>query len=243
MLESRTTARLPTPAYGYPRVSSKRQTRGHGIKRQREIIGEFAEKNGYTIVGWYDEAYTGTESERPEFVRMLDDMLANGVRTIIVESLDRFSRALMVQNTLLAKLASEEITLIAANTGEDVTEAMSDDPMRWAMVQMQGIFAELDKRQVVRKLRLAREAKRKARQKCEGQHRYGQHPDKPEEAKCLRRMRELALQTDSPTEISRILNGEGFRPRRGRRWYPSTVRRILDRDAAPDVAAPRLVQK
>ena len=65
-------------------------------------------------------------------------------------------------------LASKGITLIAANTGENVTEAITSDPMRKAMVQMQGVFAELDKSMLVKKLRKARDRKRQETGRCEG---------------------------------------------------------------------------
>jgi DNA invertase Pin-like site-specific DNA recombinase len=52
------------------------------------------------IVDWfYDKAVRGADviTERPGFVAMLDRIAGNGVRTIIVESPDRFARDLAVQ--------------------------------------------------------------------------------------------------------------------------------------------------
>ena len=45
---------------------------------------------------------------------------------------------------------------VSASTGEDVTATMRDDPMRKALIQIQGVFAELDKSLLVRKLRKGR---------------------------------------------------------------------------------------
>jgi DNA invertase Pin-like site-specific DNA recombinase len=50
--------------------------------------------NGVAIVGeFYDAAVSGADpvGDRPEFVRMLTALLANGASTIIVESPDRGS--------------------------------------------------------------------------------------------------------------------------------------------------------
>ena len=53
----------------------------------------------------FDLGDTGTEADRPEFNRMLAEILGDGVRTILVESLDRLARDVMVQSLLLSKLA------------------------------------------------------------------------------------------------------------------------------------------
>ena len=155
-------------ANAYLRVSSKGQTKGHGFDRQQDAIRSFAKDNGYDVVGVFTEAMTGTEADRPVFTDMVAGMIANGVKTIIVESLDRLARDLTVQNALLAKLAESGLTLIAANTGDDVTAAISTDPMREAMILVQGVFAQLDKRLLVRKLAKTRQAKREATGRCEG---------------------------------------------------------------------------
>ena len=133
-------------AYAYIRVSSTGQLAGYGPERQEEMIRAFAKRSGYHIVTVYSEAYTGTEADRPQFNAMLTAMMLDGVKTVIVESLDRLARTLAIQTLLLTQLAASKLSLFAANTGENVTEALEDEPMRWAMVQMQGVWAELNKR-------------------------------------------------------------------------------------------------
>ena len=53
------------------------------------------------------------------------------------------------------------MTIISADTLQDVTAAFFGDPMLRAMIQVQGVFAELDKSMLVAKLRKARELTRK----------------------------------------------------------------------------------
>ncbi|MFA6244465.1 MAG: recombinase family protein, partial [Candidatus Hydrogenedentales bacterium] len=175
-------------AVGYIRVSGKGQVNGTGLDRQRETIEAYANQAGYKLGRVYQEAYTGTESDRPVYAQMLHDVLAAGGTTIIVESLDRFARDLSVQLQLTAHLASRGLTLISANTGQNVTEAMKADPMMRAMVQIQGVFAELDKSLLVQKLKRARALKRKRTGRCEGRKKFGEHPG---EMDTLARMREL----------------------------------------------------
>lgn len=177
------------------------------------------------MVRVYLESHTGTEAERPVFVEMLTELLSNGCRTVIVESLDRFARDLLIQSTLIAKLSAEGVTLLSAATGEDVTAAMVDDPMRRAMVQMQGVFAELDKNLIVKKLRKAREAKRKAGERCEGAKPYGTREG---EAAVLDRVRALRRKPRGGERltwaaVAERLNAEGLLNRQGRPWTRQAI--------------------
>jgi DNA invertase Pin-like site-specific DNA recombinase len=133
---------------------------------------------------------------------MVEDLLSNGCRTIVVESLDRFARDLGVQMQLLAYLLSKGLRLISASTGDDVTAAMEDDPMRKAMVQMQGVFSELDKNLTVRKLRKARATKRAKTGRCEGRKPFGHYPG---EADTLDTIRTLYRKPHG--EVRRSLQG------------------------------------
>ena len=223
--------KIKIPCFGYIRVSSPGQTKGHGPERQRELIQEFADRHGFEVVRFYQDAYTGCEGDRPEFMDMLGTMMANGTKTAIVESLDRFAREMVVQCTLLGKLAAEGLTLIAANTGEDVTEAMSADPMRKAMIQIQGVFAELDKSLLVRKLRKARDAKREKHGRCEGVKPYGSLPGERETAERIVKLRRKPAKGArlSYASIADTLNGEGVPTRHGGPWRASAVQNIAKR--------------
>jgi DNA invertase Pin-like site-specific DNA recombinase len=220
---------MKTPAFGYVRVSGLGQRKGHGPERQREIIEGFARKR-YEVAAVYADAHTGTEEDRPQFVAMLEALMGNGVKTVIVESLDRLARDLMIQSTLLAKLAAEGVTLLAANTGEDVTAAMKGDPMRKAMIQLQGIFAELDKSLTVLKLRKARDAKRKTQGWCEGPRPFGLDPKRPEEANVVERIarHHKGKPRLSLSKIAADLNNLGFKTRMGRAWSKMTVKSVVD---------------
>jgi DNA invertase Pin-like site-specific DNA recombinase len=90
------------------------------------------------------------------------------------------AREYRIQEQLIIYLASKGITLIDARTGEDVTEAINSDPMKKALIQMQGIFAELEKNLLVKKLKIARESRRKSYGKCEGRKGWNDVPEKRE---------------------------------------------------------------
>jgi len=167
-------------AYGYCRVSGAGQIDGNGFDRQEEEIKKFASTHKIEIVQIFKEQVSGCkdEEQREVFQQMIAEILRNGVRTIIVEGLDRLAREYRIQEQLLIYLASKGIALIDCRTGEDVTDAITADPMKRALVQIQAVFSELEKNLLVKKLRLARESKRKITGNCEGRKSWNDSPDK-----------------------------------------------------------------
>jgi len=162
---------------------------------------------------------------------MLEELLATDVSVVLVESLDRLARDLLVQHQILALFFRKGIAIVNASTGQDVSEAMERDPMLKALVQIQGVFAELEKNLLVRKLRKARENIRKEKGVCEGRKPYGHYPGEEE---IVSRMKQLRRKPRGkprlgPYQIAAALNQEGYQTRTGKAWHGVTVRRILAR--------------
>lgn len=223
-------------AFAYLRVSGQGQVNGHGFDRQIETINTWATANRYGVQQTFRDAHTGTEADRPEFNRMLAEILGDGVRTILVESLDRLARDVVVQSLLLAKLAQHGITLISCATGEDVTAVLSEDPMRKALIQIQSVFSELEKSRLVAKLRRAREAKRQETGRCEGRKPFGEKPGESEAIELMRFLRrKRAGKRMSFAKIAGELNQQRIPTRTGTDWHPSTVKNVLGRSAAVQV--------
>jgi DNA invertase Pin-like site-specific DNA recombinase len=219
-------------AFAYIRVSSRGQVGKDGFKRQSDAINAYAKNANITIMNVYREkGVSGTkgETDRPAFKAMVSEILRDGIKTIVIESLDRLAREYMIQEQYLIYLASKDITLISANTGEDVTAAIQEHPMKKAMVQMQGIFAELDKSLLVKKLRLARERKRTETGRCEGRKSYKEtDPELIKEIRRLRRKRK-GQKTRTYAMVADILNESGFTSATGRPLDAMTVRHLVYR--------------
>jgi len=129
------------------------------LPRQQEAVRKCAESRGLTIVReFYDAAVSGSDrvEERPQFREMMQYMLGNGARTIIVESASRFARDLMVQEAGYELLKARGIQLIAADSPEMF---LSDEPMAVAIRQMLGVIVRLERAMLVQKLRGARDRK------------------------------------------------------------------------------------
>jgi DNA invertase Pin-like site-specific DNA recombinase len=95
-------ARELAKAVAYLRTSSKTNVGPDKDSDKRKVaaIAAYAKANGFDVVGtYYDAAVSGADpvTDRAGFAEMLERLLSNGARTIIVESPDRFARDLMVQ--------------------------------------------------------------------------------------------------------------------------------------------------
>jgi DNA invertase Pin-like site-specific DNA recombinase len=219
-------------AVAYVRVSGLGQVNGTGFDRQEDCIRFFCKNQSIDLTEIYKESHTGTEGDRPVFHQMIEDLLSNGKRTIVVESLDRLARDLSVQMQLLSFLIAHKITLLSATTGQNVTEAMQSDPMLKAMVQIQGTFAELEKSLLVRKLKKARIKVKEQKGRCEGRKPFGFYPGEKE---TVERMRQLYRKPPGRErrgfyQIATILNREGYQTRSGKPWHGGTIKRILLKD-------------
>ncbi len=223
-------------AYSYLRVSGKGQIDKSGFDRQEQMIKAFTKENKFLIDKIFKEkGISGTKGEldRPAFQDMVAAILSNDVNTVIVESLDRLAREYRIQEEILMYLARHGIDLISANTKENVTQAMLDDPMKKAIIQMQGIFAELDKSLIVKKLKLAREKVKKEKGKCEGAKHYGEvNDDEKAIIKKIIYMRRLSrgqVKRLSYQKIAVKLNKEGIKTLRNKKWTGMGVYNVLNR--------------
>ena len=222
--------------FAYLRVSDKSQVKKGGFDRQEKNIKAFCKERRYVIEDVYKEkGISGTKDEldRPTFQDMITDVLSNGVKTIVVESLDRLARELMIQEQILMYLARKDICLISANTGEDVTDAVRSDPVKKALIQIQGVFAKLDKSQLVNKLRKGREIVKQDRGKCEGRKHYGENSE--EERTIMRRityLRRLSRGQQkrmSFQKIADVLNEDGIKTILNRNWTAMGVKNVIDK--------------
>lgn len=213
-----------TPVFAYLRVSSDGQGELDGFERQERAIVAYCAANGYVVKHVYREVVTGTmdSMDRPVWVEMVGAMLANGVRTIVVEKLDRLARLQGIQEYILIDLEKRGIRVIPV---DDPTQTL-DDPMRVLYRQIVGAIAQYDRTMIVLKTRAARERIRARGERCEGAKPYGELPG---EAFVLDRMKYGRSMGMSIAKITQALNAEGRKPRRGKVWHENTVSRILRR--------------
>lgn len=221
---------MKTKAFAYLRVSGKGQVEGDGFERQRSAIQQFSKSNDLVIAHEYQErGYSGAAEgmDRPAWVEMIAEIMSNGVKTIVIERLDRLARDLMVQEHIIADLRRRGITLISAAE----PDLCLNDPTRKLLRQIMGAIAEYDKSMIVLKLRGARQRQRHRGERCEGAKPFGEDPKHPTEAAALASMlwqRSNGWSLQSIAEYMN-LNLDSFATRHGKRWHARSVARIIER--------------
>jgi len=100
---------------------------------------------------------------------LLDKIDSNGVRTVIVEDASRFARDIKAHVLGIALLRARGVRLLSSN-GDNLTD--DTDEMTEGMLTIAAVFSQIEKKRLVRKLRVARERKRAATGKCEGRKSY-----------------------------------------------------------------------
>ena len=197
-------------------------------KRQRAAIAAFAKATGYEVVAeFYDAAVSGADpvAERKGFAAMLDRIAGNGVRTILVESPDRFARDLTVQLAGHDFLKSLGVTLIPTTSPDFF---MEDTPTAVLVRQVLGAIAQFDKASLVAKLKAARDRKRLATGKCEGRKNHAEmNPELVREAKRLRRRSPKGHQR-SLRDVAAELAKLGFLNQHGVPFAAASVQSMIE---------------
>jgi DNA invertase Pin-like site-specific DNA recombinase len=214
-----------TKAFAYLRVSGLGQVDGDGFERQLSTINRYAAENGIEIVQVFrEEGVSGTtdlENRKalPQLLRALEE---NGVKTFLIEKLDRLARDLMVQENLIADMRGRGVNLISALE----PDLCSTDPSRVLMRQIFGAIAQYDKAMIVLKLKAGLDRKRELTGKAQGPHLYGEKPGENEILAVMREERERGMTFQA---IADGLNARGSLARSGKPWTVGAVHKILSR--------------
>ena len=218
------------PAVAYFRTSSAANVgeEKDSLSRQRAVIERFAVRDGFRVVGdFYDSAVSGTEAieDRPGFAALLDRIETNGVRTVIVEDVSRFAREMKAHVLGIALLRKRGVRLLSASDGQNLTQ--ETDEMTEGMVTIMAVFAQIEKKRLVKKLRAARDRKSIQRgRRVEGRKGYGEtSPELVRAAKRLthgNRKRHFSLR-----EISRRLVELGYSTSSGKSFSATQIKRLL----------------
>jgi DNA invertase Pin-like site-specific DNA recombinase len=222
-----------TTALAYMRTSSAANVGADkdSEKRQRDAITAYAKRGGYAIVDWFSDASISGEDDigdRPGFSAMLDRIEADGACTVIVEDASRFARKVLTQELGIVALQTRGVTVWSARGEMNLTE--TDDEFKIAMRQIAAVFAELEERRLVKKLKAARDRKRATGAKAEGRKSHAEErPETVTLAKRLHRANPKTSKRRSLREIGAELAAAGHLNRNGRPSYPKSVRAMLRR--------------
>lgn len=232
------TEALGTKLLAYVRVSTDLQAeQGLGLQVQERAIRTWAQTRGFKVVDVHkDEGVSGSldVAQRPGLASCLNLLQHGAAQGLIVARLDRLARALTVQEAVLARVWEAGGSVFTVDAGE-IHRDDPADPMRTAMRQMVGVFAQLERGMIVARMRAGRVLKA-----AKGEYAYGAPPlgyrsenrsliRVEEEWATVERIRALRDEGCSLRQIADRLDAEGHHPKRAVRWHPQTLSQVLKR--------------
>ena len=224
---------------------SKWTGRGESIENQilmcREYIEKFIEDSREAqILVYSDEGFSGKDTNRPEFQKMLEDMKLRPFQYLVCYRLDRLGRNLADLALLIEKLNREHTEFISIKERFDTST-----PMGKAMVYFSGVLAQMEREQIGERVRdnmylLARSGRWlggstplgfHVREKLYGEEKirkafYLETEEK--EAEILRLIFREFLNSHSLTKTAQKLTEKKIFTRRGKDYTPETIGEILE---------------
>ena len=199
----------------YERLSRDDELRGesNSITNQKKFLEDYARSNGFkNLQHFSDDGYSGTNFERPAFKRLIQEIEAGHVDTVIVKDMSRFGRDyLMVGFYTDMFFPDKDIQFIAVNESYDTKNSNND------FIPFINFINDYYAKDTSRKIRAIFESRMKDGKRCSGSVPFGYMRipgDKQtlyvdeEAAKVVRRIFDLACQGKSCKEIADILSAD-----------------------------------
>jgi len=137
----------------YCRVSRDDGTEkeSNSITNQKRLLSKYAKTNGFKNIKVYeDDGFTGTNFNRPDMQRLLDDVEMGYVSTIIVKDMSRFGREYPQVGYYTEQYFPEkDVRFIAVNDGVDSDDDDND------FTPIRNVINELYAKDISRKVRSA----------------------------------------------------------------------------------------
>ena len=125
--------------YGYIRVSTVKQANeGNSLEGQTKLLLE----NGVPQENIYQDVYTGTKADRPQFNKLLNELKEGD--TLIVTKLDRFARSMIEGSKIVNDLIEKGVKVNVLNIG-----LMDNTPASKLIRNIFFSFAEFERDMIV----------------------------------------------------------------------------------------------
>jgi DNA invertase Pin-like site-specific DNA recombinase len=228
-------AEIASKAVGYIRVSSEEQaTSGFGLATQEAAIRAFAESQGYELIEVVTDAGVSGATrpvERDGFKRVVTMAEEGAFSVLLVWKFDRLARQIVFAVTAANDL-SERLSVQLRSVTEPIDTAT---PMGRTVFAILAGMAEQERQVITERTFLGRREKATRGGFAGGAAPLGYRRDRlggleadQESAEIVRRI--FAAKSSGATlqAIADALNTDGVPTRRGGRWWPGTVRYVLD---------------
>lgn len=112
------------------KATDKGESIGNQVEMCRNYINANAPGEEHEFLIYEDEGFSGKNTKRPEFLRMMQDAKKKRFQQVVVYRLDRISRNIVDFMTITEKLQSSGIGFISINERFDTTTPMGHDADR-----------------------------------------------------------------------------------------------------------------
>ena len=93
-----------------------------GIESQKERLARFANESGYLNPSWYvDNGESGATLDRPAMKRLIEDIQAGMIHTVVVTGCDRIARGFGIMSEWVRLLQETDVRCVTLeNGGQDI---------------------------------------------------------------------------------------------------------------------------
>ncbi|MCI9671100.1 MAG: recombinase family protein [Lawsonibacter sp.] len=204
----------------YTRLSKededKQQPESESIQNQKSLLTRYAIDHGWDIYGLFcDEDYSGVDSQRPDFNRMIEAAKAKKFQIVLCKSQSRFTRDMeLVEKYIHGLFPIWGIRFIAVADNAD-TEIKGNKKAR----QINGLVNEWYLEDLSENVRMVFDLKRKEGKYIGGFPIYGYQKDPadknhiipdPEAAEVVRQIYQWSLEGHGRQNIAYLLNQQGI---------------------------------
>ncbi len=210
-----TSGLMPTGLY--LRISGEESAKGEKLNNQRDLLLDYARKqNDLKIVDIYsDNGETGTNFDRPEWNRLMEDVRRERITCIVVKDLSRFGRNYIETGNYLETIFPVlNVRFIAVNDNYD-SKKLESSALQPLDTMIKGIVNEAYAKDISRKIFTAKELQRKNGLYYGNVPPYGYCKDpadphhliiNPETAPVVRQIFQWKLDGMGNSHIARLLN-------------------------------------
>jgi site-specific DNA recombinase len=216
----------------YCRVSTEGQEQdGTILQTQLEAFQRYCQSKGYEVACQFNEAWSGLSLERPRLAELREMVRSESIDSVVVYSLDRFSRDPVHGVILMQEMEKHGVSLGAA------TETVDNSEVGKLVFYIKGYAAKLDAERRRDATGRGKRALLKAGKLPQGTgigiygykwlKDYGKRVPLENEARIVKHMFEMVASGNSCFKIARTLNEESIPTKSGKKWEARTVGRIV----------------
>lgn len=184
------------------------------ILSQKAMLEKYVHDNGWTVSDYYvDDGYSGTNFNRPDFQRMIDDIESGNINMVVVKDLSRLGRNyLMTGQYTEVYFPDRGVRFVALNDGIDSKNSDND------IAPFKNILNEMYSKDISKKVRSAVRTKKQRGEYLSNYTPYGymKDPDNKNRlvieesgAEIVRRIFEMGKSGLGSKMIGNILTREG----------------------------------